>query len=57
MSYLKLIAYLSIVTHGITNHKQGFPFPKIFYNIIIIIIIIIIKCSYVVTRWQWLFHM
>ena len=25
--------------------------------VIIIIIIIIIKCNWVVTRWQWLFHM
>jgi len=30
MSFLKLIAYLSIMSHRITNHKQGFLFPIIF---------------------------
>jgi len=29
----------------------------VFKNIIIIIIILFIDCSWVVTRWQWLFYM
>ena len=30
MPFLKLISYLSIMSHQITNQKQGFPFPIIF---------------------------
>jgi hypothetical protein len=30
MSFLKLIAYLNVMSHRITNHKQELPFPIIF---------------------------
>jgi len=37
---------------------QKLPANSLFFKIIIItIIIIIINCSWLVTRWQWLFYM
>jgi hypothetical protein len=30
MSFLKFISYLSIMSHRITNQKEGFPFAIIF---------------------------
>ena len=54
---ISLVSVLNLLYFYISTFRSVCAVPNMAVFCIIIIIIIIINCNWVVTRWQWLFHM